>query len=387
MWLPKIYSLTSFLYGGQQFWNSLPFFIKVCFIIALIATVGIILAMVHIAILRTFLKWQEKKIAFISAKVNELLLSTIVLEPHAQETGMIETDFDITQFYNLGLSDSQVKNVLVTEFISYRSYFSGKIAERIRKLYLRLSLHKDAIASLYKKRWETKVNGLSELFKMDVEVDHAYLRELLKDKNSYIREYARLSLIKFAKGDPLQFLHELNEPISQWEEFEIFQLLQQRENFTLASLEGLISVDKEPTVASLCLRLAVYFKQQAAIPFIIGLIETPNLALRVEAIAALGQLEAKDAAKYLINIYPEQPHNIRLTVLTALGKIRSARYLDFLENEFFSSSDFEIKKYASDAIIKLYPISKSAIDKMSDSGEPLNQSILNHSLDPLINAS
>jgi HEAT repeat protein len=222
---------------------------------------------------------------------------------------------------------------------------------------------------------------------MDVEVDHAYLQTLLEDKNSYIREYARLSMMKFAKGDSLQVLHELNEPISQWEEIEIFLLLQQRENFTLPSLEGLISVDKEPTIVSLCLRLAVYFKQQSSIPLIIELIQTPDLVLRAEAITALGQLEAQDAAKYLIDIYPEQPHNIRLTVLTALGKIRSARYLGFLENEFFSSTDFEIKKYASDAIIKLYPLSKSTIDKMKDSEVPLNQSILGHSLDPLINAS
>jgi len=354
----------------------------------MLALLGIVIAMVDIAGQRFSRKRLEKKTALLSVRINELLTSAIMMEESAmlKKSSSVKSDFDIGSFYKTGIPDKDVNKILVAEMIRYRNYFSGQIAERIRKLYLDLSLHKEALNRLHKKNWEIKVSALSELFKMDIEVDHTYLLQLVHDKNRYIREFARLSLIKFTKDDPLQFLRELYEPILQWEEFEIFLLFQQKKDFTLSSLEGLIALDKEPSIVSLCLKLAVHFKQETAVSLILNLIKTPNLKLRAESIASIGKLEAKGTEKELVAIYPEQPHEIKLEILTALGRIQSRQCLVFLEKEFITSSDFEIKKHASDAIIKLYPLSKSTIEKLIHDGGTLNQKILNHSLDPLINA-
>ncbi len=366
-------------------WGSFPFFIKICFAISVVALAGILFAMTSIIAKKLAKKKEEQRSGLITERINEMLLSAVVMQQR-EDTGIItKKDFDIRPLYTLGLSAKKVKKILVNEMLNYRNYFSGTIADRVRRLYISMSLHEEAYARLYKGNWEIKVNALSELYKMGVETDHAYLLELLNNNDRYIREFARLSLMKFTKRDPLQFLRELNEPISQWEEFEIFLLFQQKNDFTLGSLEGLISLDKEPTVVSLCLQLAVYFRQWESVPLILELIQTPDLKLRAEAITALGKLEATDSAKYLIAIYPGQAHVIQLKILATLGMIRSGSYLRFLENEFISSQDFEIKKYASDAIIKLYPLSKITIDKLMGNAEALNQKILNHSLNPLLN--
>lgn len=386
MWLPKACRESNILFAWNYSWNSFPVFIKVCFVISMLALLGIIIAMGNIYAWRISKRRSEKKVALLSASINQLLMSTVLPGPTVQiKQGLRIGDFDTRPFYALGVPAKDVKKILVSEMIGYRSYFSGVIADRVRKLYLDLSLHKEATVRLYKKNWETKVSALAELFKMDVQVDHPYLLELVTDKNRYIRDLARLSLIKFTEDDPLQFLRELNEPISQWEAFEIYVLFQQRPEYTLSSLEGLISLDKEPTVVSLCLKLAVYFRQLSSVELIIDLIKTPDLKLRAEAIASLGKLEAKKAEPHLVAIYRGQPQGIKLEILTALGRIQSGRYLDFLEDEFTSSPDFEIKKHASDAIIKLYPLSQKTIDKLMNSTVALDQRILNHSLNPLIN--
>ncbi len=389
MWLHKEFSISILLRAWSYSWDSFPVFIKICFIISILALLGIIIALVDISVQRFSRKRLEERTTLLSVRINQLLTSAVMMEETTtQKKGsIVKSNFDIGSFYDPGIPAKEVNKILITEMIRYRNYFSGQIAERIRKLYIDLSLDKEAINQLHKKNWEIKAAALSELFKMDIEVDHTDLLQLVHDKNRYIREFARLSLIKFAKNDPLQFLHELNEPISQWEEFEIFLLFQQKKDFILSSLEGLIALDKEPSVVSLCLKLAVYFKQATAVSLILNLIKTPNLKLRGEAIASLGKLEVKGSEKELVSIYPEQPHEIRLEILTALGRIQSGECLDFLEKEFISSSDFEIKKHASDAIIKLYPLSKSTIEKLMHDGGTLNQKILNHSLDPLINAS
>jgi hypothetical protein len=385
MWLPNVSYITSLNVWGYA-WHSFPFFIKICFAISVIALTGILLAVTSIIARRTSKKSEEEKRSLISSRINDMLLQAVVLDKETNGLSNSKKKFDIGPLYKLGLTPKKVKQILVTEMLCYRNNFSGTIADRVRMLYISLGLHKEAMVRLHKKNWEVKVNALAQLFKMDVAVDHSYLVKLVEDHNRYIREYARLSLMKFTKEDPLELLRELNEPISQWQEFEIFLLFQEKKNYTPGSMEGLISLDKEPTVVSLCLQLAVYFKQQQSVPLIIALIETSNLKLRAEAITALGKLEAQDAAKHLVHIYLHQPQEIKLAILTALGRIRSGRYLNFLEDEFIVSDDFEIKKYASDAIIKLYPLSKTTIDNLMDNRETLNQRILNHSLNPLINS-
>lgn len=315
-----------------------------------------------------------------------MLLGIAMGDEPAESAAITKKRFDARPLYLLGLSSSAVKKILVNEMFNYRNYFSGSIAERIRRLYIYLSLDKEARRRAHSKNWEVCANALSELFKMDVEIDQAYLMQLITNHNRYIREFARLLLMKFTKEDPLQFLRELNEPLSQWQEFEIFLLFQQKTDYTLGSLEGLLSLTKESSVVSLCLKLAVFFNQKEAIPLLIDLLLTPDLKLRAQTINALGKMEADTGAKHLVNIYPEQPHEIRLKILTALGNIRNTQYLAFLEKEFLNSEDFEIKKIASDAIIKLYPISSGTIETLMENTDKRNQKILHHSMDPLINA-
>jgi hypothetical protein len=387
MWLHKGVFSSVLLLASPYAWNAYPVFIKICFIISVIAVSGIVIAMLNIYLWRIISKRKEEKKKHLAADINQLLLLTVVMEPSMQkDSGTPMEKFDTRPFLKLGLQDKDVRTILVSELINYRNYFSGSIADRVRKLYLALSLDKEARINLYKNNWEVKVNALTELFKMNLEVDHDYLRQLMHDKNRYIRDFARLSLIKFTKGDPLKLLREITEPISQWESFEIFLVFQQKQYFTLSSLEGLISPDRDPSLVSLSLKLAVYFKDLSAVKLIIDLIQTPDLKLRAEAISSLGKLGAVNAEAYLVSIYKEQPHSIQLEILTALGRIQSGRYLDFLENEFISSSDFEIKKHASDAIIKLHPLSEETIDKLLSNTKALDQRILSHSLNPLINA-
>ncbi|MEO8171584.1 MAG: HEAT repeat domain-containing protein, partial [Sediminibacterium sp.] len=383
----KANQISLLLLSWPRAWESYPLFIKICFSIALTALVGIVLAVADIYIWRKKKARQLLKKKELVQQISEILLSTIVVEAvPGKEGALYPTKMDTSPFYQLDLNDEDVRHILVCELISYRSYFSGAIALRIRRLYLQLGLDKDARKMLTSKNWETRVHGLSEMFKMDVASDPAQLLKLSNDKNKYISEFARLSLIKFTKGDPLDILRSITEPISQWEAFEIFFLFQQKEDYTLSTLEGLISLEKDPSIVSLCLQLVVHFKDLKSARLIIAILETPDLKLRAEAVAAIGKLQARGAEVYLMNLYPEQPHEIRLEIMTALGNLRNPQSLRFLEKTFLNSTDFEIKKNASDSIIRLYPLSRNTIDKLMNNTDGFDHRILSHSLNPLINA-
>ena len=308
-------------------------------------------------------------------------MPVVFAEPAVQQ----KNRFDPRPLYKLGIAASVVQREIIAGLLRYRSYFSGLIATRIREIYLDLSFHKNAFTRLHKKKWKIKLAALTELYKLDIEADPLILSQLAKHQNMYVREYAGLSLIKFAKNDPLEFLHGLNEPISKWQQLEIFLLFQQRQDLRLSLPQRLICMDKEPSVVMLCLKLAVHFNQQEAVPAMLDILGTPDLELRAEAIASLGKLGSPDTGRYLSAIYPEQPAVIKLKILAALGDLQSSEHLHFLEREFISSTDFDIKLYAADALVKISPPSPAMIYRLT-AGSEVNRSILNHSLDPLINA-
>lgn len=368
-------------------WSALPLFIKVCFVIATVAVGGIIAAIIGITVRRKRMFAAEGKLVKLRSLINAMLLSVAELVPGVNENPLSDRNFDSRPFYRLGLPAKQVRRTIVQEILKFRTYFSGQVAEQVRKLYVGLGLHKNAFRKLKDNNWENKATALSELFRMDVRVPEPTLLELVKDKNRFTREYARLSLIKFATGDPLRILHEQNEHISLWEELEIFLLLQKRTDVTADSVGELISLQKDPSLASLALKLAVNFRMFDLSDKIIELLETPQLKLRLEAVSAIGKLGTVRGERFLYSIYDEQPHEIRLAIIEALGNIDSDDYLPFLENEFLTSSDFETKKYVSDAIIKLYPLSGDSIKRLMLNSDELEQVILTHSQDPLINAS
>ena len=371
----------------QLSWSALPLFIKICFVIATIAVGGIIAAIIGITVRRKRMFAAEGKLVKLRSLINAMLLSVSELVPGIGENPLSRANFDSRQFFRLGLPAKKVRQTIVQEILNFRTYFSGQVSEQVRKLYVGLGLHKIAFKKLRDNNWENKATALSELFRMDVRVPEPTLLELVKDKNRFTREYARLSLMKFATGDPLRILHEQNEHISLWEELEIFLLLQKRTDVTADSVGELISLQKDPSLASLALKLAVNFRMFDLSDKIIALLETPQLKLRLEAVSAIGKLGTVRGERHLYSIYEEQPHEIRLAIIEALGNIDSDDYLPFLENEFLTSSDFETKKYVSDAIIKLYPLSGDSIKRLMLNSDELEQVILTHSQDPLINAS
>lgn len=366
-------------------WAYIPLFIQVCLVISVIALVSIIIAIIHIAMDRIQMRLYAKERENISKEVNMLLMIAI-LNPENGEPDL-SFDYSLKQFNSKPISRTVTKQVLVEGMLAYRNNFTGKIAARTRKLYLSLSLERDAFKRISSRFWETKVAALLELYNMNVPVNKEILLRLVNDRNKRIREVARLSLIKYNDSDPLQYLRDLDEPLSKWEEFEIFQVFKRKTNYTLSEMNGLLSLEKDPTVVSLCLKLAVLFNQQSSIELIKTLVKSPVIKLRAEAIETLGLLHATKLEDYLVSLYSTQPHEVQLSILVSISSMRTGKHLDFIENEFIRSNNFEIKKYASETLVKLYPLSSSVIDRLIDTSKSDNLRMLNYSLNPLINVA
>lgn len=365
--------------------GGLPFLTRVCFLIAIGAFIGIVVITVGIALNKLIEEQRSRRKALARHHIDKVLLAAVMPQPGKSDIDLSQNGITIDHFIKAGLSINRTKRILVKEMIKYRANFSGKVSANIKRIYMMLSLHKEAAARLNSRRWKVKVQALSELFQMDVASDRDRLLQLLEDKNKYVRDYARLSLIKFSVHDPFQFIRDLNEPISQWEALEIFQLLRDKINYKLPSLAPVISDNKEHTVVSLCLKLAVHFNQIETVPSITMLISTADLTLRAEAIAALGKMHSEASQAFLMDIYQNQPPKIKRAILCALGDIKNDESLRFMEAEFIAEDDFEVKKSASDALIKHYPAAATIIDRLLANGKALDKILLRHSLNPLIN--
>ena len=81
------------------------------------------------------------------------------------------------------------------------------------------------------------------------------------------------------------------------------------------------------------------------------MIESSGMKLRQEIIRTLGVLQYKEAATFLMGIYPVQPSFIQEEILKTLGEFAQEDSLPFVENAVVTTHNVETKNARA-----LYPI-------------------------------
>ena len=90
-----------------------------------------------------------------------------------------------------------------------------------------------------------------------------------------------------------------------------------------------------------CLRLIGHYQQFQAIPRLIDLLKHSDPTIQHLAVKILGEFEAAEAEKHLLDLYATGSVDIRAEVIRALGRICSGNQLDFLLKEA-KSEEFDI---------------------------------------------
>ena len=377
-----LYNLVASAY--EQF-IYLPLFIQIAIIFIYIAVFATVTA--YSVIL--YKRWQayvhEKRLAFISPKIEQMITEQVLLNEHLEKLPVDEIEFDQAALNDPAFKHKWVRQAIIDIIIQYRRNFRGEVGELLRKLYQDMGLEKESYDKLKNIRWEIQIKALTELTRMDITISDVTILPLTNSLKPELRAAARNAYVQLSKNEPFKFFDIATEPLLPWDQMELFKIITTTKDISIPNFSRWVSYSENKSIVSFCLKLIAHYDQQSAIPAVMGLLNNKDHYFRANAINCLGKLSAEQAEPKLLEIYNTQPLNCQLEILKAIGRIASGKNLEFLKNEFLYSYNFDIRMNAARALIAHNtPMSRTIVQEILDTAEEEAKLIIKHCQNPLI---
>ncbi len=149
--------LADLLFQAYEQFSLLPLFIEIALAFIFIA---------YSAILYKRYKGYvyDKRLAFISPKIEDLITEQVLLNPQlGQDLPIEDIEFDPAALNDKIYKKPFVRQMVIDTLIQYRKNFRGEVGELLRKLYIDMGLEKDSYGKMKTFRWERKIKAVVEL--------------------------------------------------------------------------------------------------------------------------------------------------------------------------------------------------------------------------------
>jgi len=361
----------------------LPTIIFIATIVSLLAVVVAAFTFTTIIVKRIRNQREQKHVAEAENQIVHELNEHILNYDSISDIPENELDQTLNNLIILKDKNEVFKHSLVKIMVYFKHNLTGNISTLISFTYKRLNLLEVSLGKLNSNLWFTKAQGLKELQDINDKDSANYVTALLHNKNIDVRIEAYAALQKLKAENSFSFFKTETEQLSNWHQILLVDAIVKSENDQLPEFKNFLKNENQSLVL-LAIKLIAHYKQFEAIPELIELLGSKNEILRHEAICALGTLDALEAERKLISIYPTERNRNKIQILLAIGDIASGTALNFLKEKFLKADHFTILKAAASAIMA-HPVEMrdQMLSKLSELDEE-QQAIIKHFKDPLI---
>lgn len=313
--------------------------------------------------------------------ISNMLANLIVYDDEDDNTDDIVNHF-YPRLKKLPLKNKLVVNLLIHKILDYSRNFTGKTADVLNALFIKLHLDKEVMKKILSRHWEVKIEGIREASKMGLA---DFIPEILKyvdDENAQLRMEAQIAYVKLSPDNHFKFLDRANEYILEWHQLVLYDVITKYKGFEIPKFAQWLKSPND-TVVMFCLKLVEFYMQFDAENDLLELLHHRNPYIVKKSIEILGKLELQSAEKQLFDIYFNQPLENKLAILKALGRISSGNFTEFLSSRIYSD-EFKIKMEGLKALKELPEKGILIIDELFKNASAQNQSIIKHILDERI---
>ncbi|HYK57263.1 MAG TPA: hypothetical protein VEV15_12400, partial [Flavisolibacter sp.] len=254
--------LVDLLVQAYEQFSLLPLFIEIALAFILIAITATVIAYGAILYKRYKLYVHEKRVAFISPMIEDLITEQVLLnEKMGQDVPIEEIEFDPAALANKIYKKPFVRQILIDTLIQYRKNFRGEVGELLRKLYIDMELQKDSFAKMKTMKWEKKIKAVVELTQMDISISDVTILPLTNSTNPSLRAAARNAYIQLSKNEPFKFFDIATEPLLPWDQLEMFRIITTTKDIAIPNFSRWVSYSQNKSVVSFCLKLITHYDQ------------------------------------------------------------------------------------------------------------------------------
>jgi hypothetical protein len=244
-----------------------------------------------------------------------------------------------------------------------------------------MGLKRDSLANVYSRKWHENVKGFRELAFMNIRDANERILECVNSGNEIVRMEAQIALVRLSAENPYHFLHNLEKPLSRWEQITLHDLLIQHQLKVPEFKQWFGS--ENTSVVIFALEMVSFFRQKRSGSGVIRLFSHENAEVRNAAFKVSGDLGLKSALPELKKVYHVETYRNKLTILDTFARVPEEKYLPFLKTVLDAEEDVQLQILATKAIENTDEPGVSMLVKLmkSKSGYKNYQIIIRHVLD------
>ncbi|MEP5613451.1 MAG: hypothetical protein ABJP45_14460 [Cyclobacteriaceae bacterium] len=278
-------------------------------------------------------------------------LAFIAIQSVTQEGSQADYSKSIEILRALRYKSNTIAQWILEELIKQKANVSGDAGKTMLKVYRDLDLKSHSLRKLKSMKWNIKAEGIHELERMEQKEIFSEFYRFLDSKNHDLRTAARMGLTTLAPN-PLSFLDQISEELSEWEQMSIYNRLRNKTKDQLPDFSKYYS-HKQQSVVAFSINMTVRFNYFELVPQLIKLLTNCTPSLRVSIVHALSQLEAfqaRDSVRRLLQMSKNTDEIVEC--LKFLGQLddKSCRHLIW---KFMEHPRVEVRMEAVNAAIKL----------------------------------
>lgn len=249
---------------------------------------------------------------------------------------------------------SSNRKVCVEELVKIKKE-QPQNTDLFKAIYLLLDLEEDSLKKLRGTDIELQMEAIDELTYLEYNDAQAEIKSLINHPQAGLRTHARFAMIDLANLDDhtLDFVNELQQPLTNWEQLHIMQLLKQkRSTQTLPDFSTLINSEKK-WQTQFALRLIAEFQQNSSIPDVLRLLHDEDTDIKRTAIHTLGKLHNDIAVPTLKELYQQTSEMpVKKQIISALSNVATEEDIPFLE-ETLQNGNYEISFLSAKSLMTI----------------------------------
>jgi hypothetical protein len=257
----------------------------VTFLIILFTYVSIILFFT-IFILRVRKNKFEERVKKLKSLLDSILMNAAFASTQEE---LDEIIFRAQPKFLLNIRNPSLAYVINKEIINMHRSLTGQSRDNLSQLFKRTCLLQYTLRNLRNPNWHIKANAVRNISEISTDTPIPKLEKYAVHRNMYLQEEAQIAMVNIKGFEGLEFLNELENALSDWQQINILDILKALDKDNAPDF-GHWLTHKEDSVKLFAIRLISYFQQAYNGEKLKLFVNHENSILRKEAISALQKI-------------------------------------------------------------------------------------------------
>ena len=248
---------------------------------------------------------------------------------------------EIIAYFKKCSTSSLKRKLIITTLLKLRNEISGEMSDAIQKLYYQTGLINYASSKLKSKKWDVVAKGIKELTQFEIKEVHDEVILQINHPKKEVRREIQMYLVKLFHFEGLDFLNVLTTQLSEWEQIQLLEILQNFENQKIPDITDWLASSNN-SVVHFALKLAKIYNQFEAKEMVMTLLNHSETSIRIEAINVLTYMGDTDTVEILRNDFQQRTLDEQIEFFKMMEVMSTAIDTDFI-SQFINHENFEIR--------------------------------------------